>query len=74
MGKFFWPSALIIICVLMTVLIYKNPVTLAIGTAGAVATSGKQVWQMRDGQVRRCHEVEQYGSARKVNCSEWSKN
>jgi hypothetical protein len=74
MGKFYWLSAFIMVFGLIAVLIYKNPVSLTVGDTGAVATSGDHVWQMRDGQVRRCHEVEQYGSVRKVNCSEWSKN
>lgn len=67
-----WPTAFLLsVMILATVFTYINPISIG---NNVIVPSGEQVWQLRDGQVRRCRDIEQYGSPRKTNCSQWSQN
>lgn len=67
-----WPTAFLLsVMILATVFTYMNPISIG---SNVIVPSGEQVWQLRDGQVRRCRDIEQYGSPRKTNCSQWSQN
>ena len=67
-----WPTAFLLsVMILATVFTYINPISIG---GNVIVPSGEQVWQLRDGQVRRCQDIEQYGSPRKTNCSQWSQN
>ena len=67
-----WPTAFLLsVMILATVFTYINPSSIG---SNVIVLSGEQVWQLRDGQVRRCRDIEQYGSPRKTNCSQWSQN
>ena len=75
MNKMTWPTALTFsIIILSAVFPYSKSIALNSNSNGVIVASGEQVWQLRDGQVRKCQEVEQYGSPRRTSCSEWSKN
>ena len=67
-----WPTAFLLsVMILATVFAYIYPISIG---SNVIVPSGEQVWQLRDGQVRRCRDIEQYGSPRKTNCSQWSQN
>ena len=75
MNKMSWPTALILsVIIVSTVFAYSKSITLNSNSNGVIVASGEQVWQLRDGQVRKCQEVEQYESPRRTSCSQWSKN
>ena len=75
MNKPNWPTAFIVsVIIVSAVFVYTKSITSTISSDDVIVPSGEQVWQLRDGRVRRCQDVEQYGSPRKTNCSEWSKN
>ena len=75
MNKMSWPTALVFsVIIVSAVFVYNKSITLISKSNGVIVAAGEQVWQLRDGQVRKCQEVEQYGSPRRTSCSEWSKN
>ena len=75
MNKMSWPTALVFsVIIVSAVFVYSKSITLTSKSNGVIVAAGEQVWQLRDGQVRKCQEVEQYGSPRRTSCSEWSKN
>ena len=75
MNKMSWPTALTFsVIIVSTVFAYSKSITLNSNSNGVIVASGEQVWQLRDGQVRKCQEIEQYGSPRRTSCSQWSKN
>ena len=75
MNKISWPTTFLFsVIILGIVFIYGKPVTLTSNTNNAIIPSGEQVWQLRDGQVRKCYDVEQYGSPRTTSYSQWSRN
>lgn len=70
-----WPAAFLLsVMILAAVFTYINPINFGINPSNVIVPSGEQVWQLRDGRVRRCRDIEQYGSPRKTNCSQWSHN
>jgi hypothetical protein len=75
MTRLGWPAAFLLsVMILAAVFTYVNLISLGINSSNVIVPSGEQVWQLRDGQVRRCRDIEQYGSPRKTNCSQWSQN
>ena len=75
MNKMSWPTALVFsVIIVSAVFVYSKSITLISKSNGVIVAAGEQVWQLRDGQVRKCQEVEQYGSPRRTSCSQWSKN
>ena len=75
MNKMSWPTALILsVIIVSAVFADSKSITLNSNSNDVIVASGEQVWQLRDGQVRKCQEVEHYGSPRSRSCSQWSKN
>ena len=75
MNKMSWSTALTFsVIIVSAVFAYSKSITLNSNSNGVIVASGEQLWQVRDGQVRKCQEVEQYGSRRRRICSQWSKN
>ena len=62
MNKMSWPTALILsVIIVSAVFAYSKSITLTGNSNGVIVASGEQVLQLRDSQVRKCQEVEQYG-------------
>ena len=63
MNKLNWPTAFIVsVIIVSAVFVYTKSITSTISSDDVIVPSGEQVWQLRDGRVRRCQDVEQYGS------------
>ena len=58
MNKMSWPTALMLsVIIVSAVFAYSKSITLNSNSNGVIVASGEQVWQLLDGQVRKCREV-----------------